>query len=54
MHRGEGALCYLTQTRFCLWRSQLGRGHSKQLNVFGGQEENVSNKENCPSPPVTL
>ena len=19
MHRGEGALCYLAQTRFCLW-----------------------------------
>ena len=33
--------------------SQLG-GHSEQFNVFGGQEENVSDKENSPGPPVTL
>ena len=34
MHRGEGALCYLAQTRFCLWGSQLLGGHSKQFNVL--------------------
>ena len=39
MHRGEGALCYLAQTRFCLWGGHScwgGGGHSKQFNVFGG------------------
>ena len=36
-------------TTFC-----LGGGHSKQFNVFGGQEENISNKETSPGPPVTL
>ena len=24
MHRGEGALCYLAETRFCLGGSQVG------------------------------
>ena len=27
-------------------------GHSKKFNVFGGQEENVSSKENSPGPPL--
>ena len=32
--------------------AQLG-GHSKKFNAFGGQEENVSSKENSPaSPPL--
>ena len=53
MHRGEGALCYLAQTLFYGGHSWEG-GHSKQCYVFGGQEENVSNKENCPGPPMTL
>ena len=48
MHCGKGKLCHLALTRFCLW----GGGHSKQFIVFGGQEENVSDKENSPSPPV--
>ena len=26
-------------------------GHSKKFNVFGGQGENVSSKENSPAPP---
>ena len=29
--------------------AQLG-GHSKKINVLGGQEENVSSKENSPAP----
>ena len=38
MHRGEGALCYLAQTHFCLWGGGHSRGedHSKQFVVFGG------------------
>ena len=49
MRRGEGALYYLVQT-LLLWAVS----HSKQFDVFGGQEKNVSNKENCSGPPVTL
>ena len=36
MHRGEGTLRYLAQALFSLWGSQLGGGHLKQCNVFGG------------------
>ena len=38
MHHGEGALCYLAQTSFCLWGvTAVGEGgHSKQFHVFGG------------------
>ena len=40
MHRGEGALCYLAQTRFCLWGVTVaGEGViQNSLMSLGGQE----------------
>ena len=45
MHRGKGALCYLTQTRFCLWGVTVVGGHScgggviqNSLMSLGSQE----------------
>ena len=41
-----------SNTFLFMWKgAQLGGGHSKQFNAFGG-EENVLNKKNSPSPPV--
>ena len=42
-----------SNTFFVYGRSQLGVIQNSLMSL-GGQEENVSNKESCPDPPVTL
>ena len=54
MRRGDGALCYLAQTLFYLSRVTVWGVIQNSLMSLGGQEENVSNKENCPGPTMTL
>ena len=39
------------RTKHFLWGGGTVGGHSKKFNVFGGQEENVSSKENSSAPP---
>ena len=49
MRRGE------EQYAFLFMGSHSGRGFiQNNLMSLGVQEENVSNKEDCPGPPVTL
>ena len=50
MHCGEKELCYLAQTLLFIGESQIW-GSLKIVIFFGGQKENVSNKENSPPPP---
>ena len=50
MHCGKRGLCYLAQTLCLLGGGESNLGVNENSYFFGGQKENVSNKENSLSP----
>ena len=54
MHRGEGALCYLAQTRLCLWGVTVAGGRviqNSSISLWGIRNKISEIRKIAPSHP---